>query len=131
MRSHPLYRRKLKSKVVFDDQRPGWDSTSRDLTKYKLTDEQVEVSAVPVAHRPASPVASPDRERGRFSNSSADSTLTARPNRPLARRRVASNSSARTSQRLKRSSARVRTSSPSSVAEALHKSSLRGLSDDL
>ena len=66
MRSHPLYRRKLKSKVVFDDQRPGWDSTSRDLTKYKLTDEQVEVSAVPVAHRPASPVASPDPKRGRF-----------------------------------------------------------------
>lgn len=66
MRSHPLYRRKTKSKVVFDDQRPGWDSTSRDLTKYKLTDEQVEVSAAPAARCPASPVASPDRKRGRF-----------------------------------------------------------------
>ena len=66
MRSHPLYRRKTKSKVVFDDQRPGWDSTSRDLTKYKLTDEQIEVSAVPAARCPASPVASPDQKRGRF-----------------------------------------------------------------
>ena len=45
MRSHPLYRVKTKPPVVFDDQRPGWDSTSRDLDKYKLTDEQVDVSA--------------------------------------------------------------------------------------
>ena len=42
MRSHPLYRVKTKPPVVFDDQRPGWDSTSRDLDKYKLTDEQVD-----------------------------------------------------------------------------------------
>ena len=66
--------------MVFDDQRPGWDSTSRDLTKYKLTDEQVEVSAVPGA--PPSLTRRLARPKGRFQIISADSTLTARPNRP-------------------------------------------------
>lgn len=30
-------------KVQFDDQRPGWDFTTSDIGKFKLTPEQVEV----------------------------------------------------------------------------------------
>ena len=52
-------------KVQFDDQRPGWDFTSSDIGKFKLTPEQVEVRA-PRVHdasrtraAPSPPVSSP------------------------------------------------------------------------
>ena len=37
---------RLRKPTQFDDQRPGWDFTSGDVGKFKLTEEQVKVSHV-------------------------------------------------------------------------------------
>lgn len=129
MRSHPLYRVKTKPPVVFDDQRPGWDSTSRDLDKYKLTDEQVDVSAT-IHPRAANPnVSAPTSIVERFqiqppTHTQSDHHPTKHPTQ---RRRVANNSSARTSPRPGKSSARVRTPPPSSSTRGTHRASPRSI----
>lgn len=128
MRSHPLYRVKTKPPVVFDDQRPGWDSTSRDLDKYKLTDEQVDVSAT-IHPRAANPnVSAPTSTVERFQIQPP--THTQSDHHPIEtphRRRVANNSSARTSPRPGKSSARVRTPPRSWSTRGTHRASPRSI----
>ena len=128
MRSHPLYRVKTKPPVVFDDQRPGWDSTSRDLDKYKLTDEQVDVSATihPRAANP-NPPQPPSSNVFKFNRRPTHNLTTTQSKHPTQRRRVANNSSARTSPRPGKSSARVRTPPPSSSTRGTHRASPRSI----